>query len=150
MCHQEIIEISFHPRSMNTEDGLVLSSRRDLSFTLRKNEQSLLASMHSWNVMAPFTATGILNLRCFLSLYGPLQGQSHPHLPLTYSITSVCLLHITLYTHPRPNTVFLHVSRKPQPPVQCHPPTGSVPPLHFPVYHNPFFMLITLLGLLGP
>lgn len=143
-CHQEAVEISFHPRSMNMEDGIVLSSRGDLSFTPRKNEQSLLARMHNWNIMASFTATCILNLHCFSSSHIPT------YLPLIYSITTVHLLHIIPYTHPCPDTVFLHVSRKPQPPVHCHPPTGSVPPLHFPICDTLFFMWVTLLGLLGP
>ena len=107
-----MVEISFHSRSMNTEYGLVLSSRRDLSFTPTKIEQSLLAGMHNWNIMAPFTATHILNLCCFSSLFGPLQGQSHPHVPLIYSITSVHHPHVI----PSPIlvlTLFLHVSCKP-------------------------------------
>jgi hypothetical protein len=46
--------------------------------------------MYNWNIMAPFTATCILNLRCFSSLYGPLQGQSHPHLLTSHILHHHC------------------------------------------------------------
>jgi hypothetical protein len=68
----EMVEIFLHPSSMNMEDGLVLSSHGELSFSPIKNEQSFLAKMHNWNIMAPFTATRIPNLHCFSSLNGPL------------------------------------------------------------------------------
>ena len=102
-----------------------------------------------------------------LEHYGSFHGHSHPefalpliplwsfmgavtsHLHLIYSIASVRLLHVI----PSPIlvlTLFLRVSRKPQPTVHCQPPTGSIPPLHFPVLYMLFLMCVTLLGLLDP
>ena len=119
-CHQETAEISFHPRSMNTEDGLVLSSRGDLSFIPRKDEQSLLARMHNWNIMAPFTATLILNLHCFSSLVwcftgpvtSPLTYLSYTPSPLSISFTSypTPILVLTLFScvfHVSPNLLYI-------------------------------------------